>query len=411
MEAVGSVILTDELTTWLRAETEALCRMTLERAPNLLPDQDDIADFLDVIVNHVRAPRDVQFSSVQNWAYIHIGQDPLLASNWVTLLRVIKTEMGERLEMDFPADVALHHWRQLDDLFTFALVETSQLARDEDRATMLEHMVKLRKQMARLERAKTDFVSVAAHELRTPLTILEGYVKMLHVEIGEESALRMYVDGLANGTERMQEIIGDMIDVSLIDLQSFGLNYQQFYLEKIILITADNLDKYFRERHVDLIVTPPTVEQLRIFGDPIRLVKALSKVLLNALKYTPDGGQVQVFTELTRQDEANDDVSGYIDIRIQDSGIGIPADDLENIFDKFTSGSDVNLHSSGKIKFKGGGPGLGLPIAKGIIEAHGGRIWAESAGYSEQTLPGSTFHVELPLWRHEPAIMGTEENR
>jgi signal transduction histidine kinase len=408
MDVTRSDILTDELTTWLQAETDVLCRMTLERAPNLLPDRDDIADFLDVVINHVTAPRDVQFSSIQNWAYINIGQDPLVASNWVTLLRVIKAEVGERLEIEFPAEKALHHWRQLDDLFTFALVEASQLARDEDRATMLEHMVKLRQQMERLERAKTDFVSVAAHELRTPLTILEGYVKMLHVEIGEESTLRMYVDGLANGTERMQEIIGDMIDVSLIDLQSFGLNYQQFYLEKIILIAADNLDKYFRERHVALTIAPMPGEQLRIFGDPIRLIKALSKVMLNALKYTPDGGTVQVLTELTRQTEAGEELSGYVDVQIRDNGIGIAADDLEKIFDKFTSGSDVSLHSSGKIKFKGGGPGLGLPIAKGIIEAHGGRIWAESPGYDEQTLPGSTFHVELPLWRYEPAVMREE---
>jgi signal transduction histidine kinase len=408
IDATRSEILTDELTTWLRAETEALCRTTLERAPNMLPDRDDIAGFLDVVVNQVTAPRDVQFSSIQNWAYINIGQDPLVASNWVTLLRVIKAEVGERLEEDFPAETALHHWRQLDDIFTFALVETSQLARDEDRATMLEHMVKLRQQMKRLERAKTDFVSVAAHELRTPLTILEGYVNMLRVEIDHNSSLGVYVDGLSSGTQRMQEIISDMIDVTLIDTQSFGLNYQQFYLEKIILIAADNLDKYFRERNVTLDIAPPPVDQLRIFGDPVRLIKALSKVLLNALKYTPDGGVVRVVSELTRQREVDENIAGYIDIQVIDSGIGIAADDLEKIFDKFTSGSDVSLHSSGKIKFKGGGAGLGLPIAKGIVEAHGGRVWAESPGYNEQTLPGSIFHIELPLWRHEPPVIREE---
>ena len=397
--------MTDELTTWLQIEADSLCRTTLNRAPNLLPDKEDITGFLNVVINHITDPRDVQFSAIQNWAYLHIGQDALVASNWVTLLRVIKAEIGDRLEMDFPAQVALHHWRQLDGLFTFALVETSQLARDEDRATMLEHMTKLRQQMARLERAKTDFVSVASHELRTPLTILEGYVNMLRVEVDAESPLSAYVNGLVSGTQRMQEIINDMIDVSLIDLQSFDLNYQQFYLEKIILIAADNLDKHFRERNVTLTIANLPLEQLRIFGDPVRLLKAFSKVLLNGLKYTPDGGTVRVSGELSRQDEADEDIMGYIDIQVQDSGIGIPADDLEQIFDKFTSGLDVNLHSSGKIKFKGGGPGLGLPIAKGIIEAHGGRIWAESAGRDEQTLPGSTFHIELPLWRHQPDLV------
>jgi signal transduction histidine kinase len=408
LEVVRSSPLTDELTQWLRAEIETLCQATLERAPNMLPDEEDVADFLHMLVANVGLPRETQFSNVQRWALTCIGQDARAASNWVTLLRVIKAEVGERLEGDFAAQLALTHWRQVDEIFTFALVEASQLARDVDRATMLEHMVKLSHQMERLERTKTDFVAVAAHELRTPLTILEGYANMLRVETDEESPLRIYIDGLASGTLRMQEVIADMIDVSLIDLQSFGLNYQQFYLGKVILTVADNLDKYFQERNVALIIDSLPVEHLRIFGDPVRLIKALSKVLLNALKYTPDGGMVYITGELTRQQEADENVSGYIDIQIRDSGIGIRSDDLEQIFDKFTSGSDVSLHSSGKTKFKGGGAGLGLPIAKGIIEAHGGRIWAESPGYDEKALPGSTFHIELPLWLHEPAVMNEE---
>lgn len=408
LEVVRSSPLTDELTQWLRAEIETLCQATLERAPNMLPDEEDVADFLHVLVANVGLPRETQFSNVQRWALTCIGQDARAASNWVTLLRVIKAEVGERLEGDFAAQLALTHWRQLDEIFTFALVEASQLARDIDRATMLEHMVKLSHQMERLERTKTDFVAVAAHELRTPLTILEGYANMLRVETDQESPLRIYIDGLASGTQRMQEVIADMIDVSLIDLQSFGLNYQQFYLGKVILTVADNLDKYFQERNVALIIDSLPVEHIRIFGDPVRLIKALSKVLLNALKYTPDGGMVYLTGELTRQQEADENVSGYIDIQIRDSGIGIRSDDLEQIFDKFTSGSDVSLHSSGKTKFKGGGAGLGLPIAKGIIEAHGGRIWAESPGYDEKALPGSTFHIELPLWLHEPDVMNEE---
>nr|MBP7591365.1 hypothetical protein [Chloroflexota bacterium] len=73
-------------------------------------------------------------------------------------------------------------------------------------------------------------------------------------------------------------------------------------------------------------------------------------------------------------------------------------------FDKFTSTMDASLHSSSKTKFKGGGPGLGLPIARGIVEAHGGRIWAESSGCNEETMPGSTFHIELPIWLHKPTV-------
>jgi signal transduction histidine kinase len=82
---------------------------------------------------------------------------------------------------------------------------------------------------------------------------------------------------------------------------------------------------------------------------------------------------------------------------VQDTGIGMSASHINHIFDAFSSVGDVSLHSSGKVKFKGSGPGLGLPIARGIIEAHGGSIWAQSPGYNEQTCPGSTFHIMIPL--------------
>jgi signal transduction histidine kinase len=86
-----------------------------------------------------------------------------------------------------------------------------------------------------------------------------------------------------------------------------------------------------------------------------------------------------------------------VEIVVTDTGIGIDPDDLERIFDKFYRVGDVLFHSTGKIKFKGAGPGLGLTIARGIVEAHRGRIWAESPGCDEEACPGSEFHVVLPV--------------
>ena len=85
-----------------------------------------------------------------------------------------------------------------------------------------------------------------------------------------------------------------------------------------------------------------------------------------------------------------------------DTGVGINSENFEAIFQRFGSLADASLHSSSKTKFKGGGPGLGLPIAHGILEAHGGKIWVESKGYDEDALHGSTFHIELPIWLREP---------
>ncbi|MCA9977289.1 MAG: HAMP domain-containing histidine kinase [Anaerolineales bacterium] len=393
--------MAEDLKNWLLDKLDTLCKATLYRAPNMLPEKQDVAEFLQLLAQNSAAPREEQLATVQFWALTSIGHDAPFAGDWVTVLRVLKEELVKALEVSFPAEVALRAWRQLDDFLTYALIEVTQLSSDMDRTALLEHMVELRKQMEQVEETKANFIAVAAHELKTPLTILEGYANMLRVETEAGSHLRIYVDGLENGTRRMHEIIADIIDVSLIDLQTFELKYQQFYLEKVILMAADKLDKFYAQRRVDLVIMTLPVER-RIYGDPERLLKAFMKVMINALKYTPDGGRVTVNSVLTRTNESNDAMAGYIDVQISDTGIGIDPQNFDIIFRKFTSLSDVSLHSSSKSKFKGGGPGLGLPIAKGIIEAHGGHIWVESPGCNEESCPGSTFHLEIPMLLLKP---------
>ncbi len=394
--------MADTLKRWLEQDQRRITETTLYRVPNMLVDEEDVANFVTLLANNVGEAREKQLSEVQFWALTSVGHDARAAGDWLTVLRVLKEEIGKRLDHLFSAAEALRVWRQLDDILTYALIEVSQLASDMDRAALLEHMVQLREQMKDFERSKSNFVAVAAHELKTPLTILEGYANILRFETSTDPRLSVYVEGLSNGFRRMYEIINDMIEVSLIELRSFELNYQQFHLERIILMVADSLDKFYFDRRVDLVIRPLNTE-IKTWGDQEKLTRAFSKVLLNALKYTPDGGKVTVSTELTRQDEVSNEIAGYVEIQIQDSGIGINPIDLDRIFDKFTSTMDASLHSSSKTKFKGGGPGLGLPIAKGIVEAHGGRIWAESTGQDEEKYPGSTFHIELPIWIKKPA--------
>ena len=111
-------------------------------------------------------------------------------------------------------------------------------------------------------------------------------------------------------------------------------------------------------------------------------MQALRNVLNNAIKYTPDGGTITIDGRT---------LPGFIEVTIRDTGIGISAEDQAVIFEKFGQLGNVDLHSSGKTKFKGGGPGLGLPIARGILEAHGGTIWVELQGHDEKTNPGSSL--------------------
>ena len=110
-------------------------------------------------------------------------------------------------------------------------------------------------------------------------------------------------------------------------------------------------------------------------------------MLTNAIKYTPDGGKITVDGRI---------LPGFIEVIVEDTGIGISLADQLTIFEKFNQLGDVALHSSGKTKFMGGGPGLGLPIARGIIEAHDGTIWVDSPGCDEESCPGTAFHILLP---------------
>jgi signal transduction histidine kinase len=129
-------------------------------------------------------------------------------------------------------------------------------------------------------------------------------------------------------------------------------------------------------------------------ADSTRLYQALRNIAMNAVKFTPDGGRIDVKARMIR-------AGGAVEITIADTGIGINVEHHDLIFDKFYRVGELNLHSTGQTKFKGAGPGLGLPIARGIVEAHGGRVWVESEGQDEERLPGSVFHVILPVGHSE----------
>jgi signal transduction histidine kinase len=393
--------LTAEISVWLKDRAEELVASTIYRAPNMLPDERDVAAFISVLAEHVGTTADRQLTAMQSWAVTTIGRDAITAGDWLTILRVLKEEIENGLSAHFSTAATLAHWKEVDHLLTIAVIEAAKLTSSMGQADLLAHTVELREELERLEQSKSNFITVAAHELKTPLTIMEGYARMLRSELEAGSPLQLYLSGMDNGLVRMQEIIGDMIDVSLIDLHSFELSYQQVSLANIISMVAANLQKHFDQRKVELNVKPFALYQ-PTYADPQRLAKAFEKLLLNALKYTPDGGRVTVSGRAVRESDAAGDIAGFVDIEIRDSGIGIDPANLERIFDKFSSLNDPRYHSSSKTAFKGGGAGLGLPISKGIVEAHGGRIYAESTGRDEAHYPGSTFHIELPIYLSAP---------
>jgi signal transduction histidine kinase len=255
---------------------------------------------------------------------------------------------------------------------------------------------RVRISLENLDRSKSDFISVAAHELKTPLTLIQGYASMLKDQFPEddhESTGVIFLKGMDNGIRRLQEIINDMIDVSLIDNDLLKLNFQPVWIKQLLDIGRRELSRFVKDRSQTFEVIDFEGCDELTYGDPERLYQALRNLLTNAIKYTPDGGKITVDGRK---------LPGFIEMTIADTGIGIDEGYHERIFEKFGRQGDIHLHSSGKIKFKGGGPGLGLPITKGLIEAHGGTIWVESEGYDEIMCPGTTFHILLPILKEAP---------
>jgi signal transduction histidine kinase len=282
-----------------------------------------------------------------------------------------------------------------DQLFTEALAYLFQLETETLLAHTRNQLQSAQLHVERLDKSKSNFIAVAAHELRTPLTLIEGYGNMVRNtgSAARNEQVALLLDGIEAGVKRLREIIDDMIDVSLIDLNLLELYYQPVWLHHLLAAVERMMRATLAQRNLEFVIDWDTVPKEPTHGDQERLLQVLHKVVMNAVKYTPDGGRVIV---------SGRTLPGFVDIMVVDTGIGISPTDLPHIFDTFSGLGDVSLHSSGKTKFKGGGPGLGLSIAKGIVEAHGGTIWAESDGYDEQSYPGSTFHIMIPMRSASP---------
>lgn len=259
-----------------------------------------------------------------------------------------------------------------------------------------EELARLNRELAKLDKKKSDFVAIAAHELKTPLTLIQGYAEML-AETGARdlppASLDRVVSGIVKGTHRLRAIVEDIIDVSLIDTKVLSLSLEMTSLANIMEMVCQNLRESIAERRQTLVVSGfddlPYIE-----ADALRLHQVFVNIIGNAVKYTPDGGRIEI---TARHLEAQDNRPAFVEVVVADTGIGINVDEQERIFDKFYRVEGPELHSSSKTRFMGAGPGLGLTIAKGIIEAHGGRIWVESPGCDPVRCPGSQFHILLPL--------------
>ncbi len=326
--------------------------------------------------------------------------------NAVTVLNEIITLTYDVARENLPSEQALDMIVNLTPFYTHCLAKAGAYDMESRVAYISSELQETQLKLEKLDKSKSNFISVAAHELKTPLTLIEGYSSMLGDMLPKEpdSAPKTLLDGIHTGIHRLREIVDDMIDVSLIDNKLLSLNLQPLWINRIINLLLDEVKTTVTEREQTLeFHTFPGSEEL-IFADPERIYQAFRNVIINAIKYTPDRGKITIDGRI---------LPGFIEVSISDTGIGISIEDQTTIFEKFEQVGEIALHSSGKTKFKGGGPGLGLAITRGIIDAHGGAIWVESPGYDEEKCPGSIFHILLPQRSQAPdpklaKLFGTE---
>lgn len=325
-----------------------------------------------------------------DWVESRSAPTDTTSTELIAVLSTLKQVMWERIQGTTSSADVVDYLLASEQLFRESSIFLSRLESENLLSSLRSQLQKAQSRIEQLDKSKSNFIAVAAHELRTPLTLVEGYLGMLSnnpLITGNQDAT-LLIEGVEGGTKRLREIISDLIDVSLLDLELMELYFQPVWLRQMLGTMARNVEKTLDQRNLELVIQESTIPAQLTYADQDRLMQVIQKIMMNAIKYTPDGGSIVI---------KGRELPGFADVSIIDNGIGIAIENLSRIFDTFSALGDVALHSSGKTKFKGGGPGLGLPIAKGIIEAHGGTIWAESDGYDEETYPGCTFHIMIPM--------------
>ncbi len=227
--------------------------------------------------------------------------------------------------------------------------------------------------LSRIDKLKSDFISIASHELRTPLGVILGYATFLQEEAQGEMSEHATV--VLNSAMRLKSIVEAMTNMDLLQIRSVELRMQKVVLQNLVTSVSQEIAPSMETKGHQVTVNFPKAP-IEIQADPEKLGLAIKNILNNACRFTPDGGKISISGCVSK---------GKARLEIADNGLGIPKNELENIFKEFYQVED---HMTRRF----GGLGLGLAIARGLIELHQGRVWAESEGTGQ----GSTFIVTLP---------------
>jgi len=232
-------------------------------------------------------------------------------------------------------------------------------------------------ELQRIDKMKTRFIDTVSHELRTPLTVMRGYLEMLQSEYSDkiDQKVMAKIKSIRANTERLYDLVEAMLDAARIEQGAMEVVKQETSIKNLIEEVLASQQALAHDKHQEItLVLQGELGSAMIDHRKIR--DALKNILNNAVRYTPEGGKIQVGAA---------DEGKMIHIWVKDNGIGIPTSDLEKIFDRF------HIVVAKELSHQVDRMGLGLPLAKGIVDAHGGKIWVES-----EVGKGSVFHINLP---------------
>lgn len=263
-------------------------------------------------------------------------------------------------------------------------------------ASLYEIKEQTNKKLERLERLKSEFISIVSHELRTPLTAIRNSLDIiLSGKAGEVTEnMDRFLNMAKRNSARLSGIINDLLDLSKIEAGKMDFKFEVMKIETVIEYVKTSLDEMAKEKKL-ILKTRIEDNSADIYADSHRLEQVLTNLVSNAIKFTPEGGQVEIRTEVIDAkdinyvemfDEEFKQLHGkYLMVCVKDNGIGISKENLAHVFDKF---AQIENSLSRKV----GGSGLGLPIARQLLEAHNGAIWCNS-----KPDKGSSFYFVIPI--------------
>ncbi|HRE47837.1 MAG TPA: HAMP domain-containing sensor histidine kinase [Aggregatilineales bacterium] len=263
-------------------------------------------------------------------------------------------------------------WTQ--DNLTHLTILASHAAVAISNARQTEALRKANEELSKLDKIKNDFIAIASHELRTPLSVILGYASFLKDEAQGEAS--DHAAAVLNSALHLRNLIEDMTNLRYLQIGKIELAMEHAAIGTLMQAAHNDLKSLAEAKEHRLEIDLGNTNVL-VYMDRTKVAMAIINLLNNAIKFTPNKGTIRLYAEPHGEE---------IWVRVSDNGIGLPADQLEKVFEEFHQVADHMTR-------KHNGMGLGLSIARGFAEAHHGRVWAESAGVGK----GATFTMALPI--------------